>query len=120
MNLKQLQLKWYGKIKAKGFKDIEDNEGRLKSWSGYKLSDNRTNPSVNNNYSSKLWKESQAEYYRLAGHFLHDMEFKSVTHRKVWELHASGLTMREIGKLLKIPKSTVTAKVDAMRKEFFK
>lgn len=46
-------------------------------------------------------REGQIEYYRFAGHFLNDHRFASKLEKLIWELHANGLSMRNIVKKLK-------------------
>ncbi len=41
------------------------------------------------------------EYYRMAGYFLHEYKFEYEIDRKIWELHAEGMGMREIAVALK-------------------
>ena len=47
-------------------------------------------------YTTLVWKESQAEYYRLACQALHSEEFKNHAYRLVWQLHTEGLSADEI------------------------
>lgn len=86
---KALKSKWYGKLKKSGFKDAETDEEHLQDWS-------RTLFSKRPEYD-----QSKEEYYRLAGHFLHEHTFQTETDRKIWDLHQNGVSIRNIVKLLK-------------------
>lgn len=87
---KDLQKTWYSKLEKKGFQDIEQDETKLKSWSKA-LYDSR----------HESYRFSNEEYYRLAGHFLHDYKFETKLDKFVWEQHSLGLTSRDIAKLTK-------------------
>ena len=86
---KDLNAKWYAKLKKDGFEDAESDEDHLIDWS-------RTLFSKRPEYD-----QSKEEYYRLAGQFLHDHTFQTETERKIWELHQDGVSIRKIVKLLK-------------------
>jgi len=125
-NLKTLQARWYKKLKDSGFKDIEDDVGRLKTWSGHAINLNFNEPLAPTRvYSSKVWKVSQAEYYRLAAQFLYNNEFPSdhfypsEWYEYIWSLHVEGLTGVDIGKRLGMSKRAVTYRIRKMRKKFF-
>lgn len=87
---KKLQEKWYGKLKRSGFEDIERSDESLKKWSLMFVTDD----------STEITREAKTEYYRAAGHFLHDHQFDSTTEKRIWELHSSGLSIRNIVKML--------------------
>lgn len=86
-----LKDKWYKKLEATGFKDIEQDEDNLKSWS-INLFKNKFNETT---YLAKQ------EYYRLAGQFLNEHLFKSNKEKVIWEMHSQGLGRPEIVKRLK-------------------
>lgn len=87
-----LKAKWYKKLQKSGFDDIENDYGELKTYSGSKLGD----------ASNVLVKvQARQEYYRLAGHFLHDYKFESKLHRLIWELHSTGVAGKPIAKILR-------------------
>lgn len=118
--LNKLTKKWYKKLADSGFKDIEDSEGRLKTWSGTSLKEEMLNTITSKtSYSSKLFKESQAEYYRLAAHYYHSKSFKSSFHKKIWKLHSKGATSLAISTLLNISNSVVKYHVKKMREKFY-
>lgn len=124
-NLKQLTKAWDQKLKESGFKDIEDRKtGLLKHHGGdvnipcfYKSLEPQ-NLSVNRGYSTLAWKESQAEYYRLASQILHEAEFKTPRHRIIWQLHSEGTTQQEIAAILNITRRKVELCLKSMQIEF--
>jgi hypothetical protein len=77
---KKLQAKWYKKLKASGFEDAEDGEGRLKVWSSHYFQ---------SRYSTTAFN-AQESYFRMAGQFLHTYAFESRTDREIWRQHAEG------------------------------
>lgn len=90
-SFKALKDKWYGRLKEKGFTDIERDEEYLQS------------PSTRFSRGENLdYDKSKEEYYRLAGHFLHDHRFVNDTERRVWELHSNGMSADEIAKRMVI------------------
>jgi hypothetical protein len=99
--LKKLQKQWYAKAAASGFKDIEtdDDVPLLKEWDsmrfqkGHDYKDNTVHHQVESRF---LDFESTQRYYELAGHLLHSHRFESATHKRIWELHSEGKTVREI------------------------
>jgi hypothetical protein len=88
---KKLQAKWDKKLADDGFFDIEQRDGNLKVWASHlhKV-----------HYNETLYRAKE-DYYRLAGQFLHDHKFDSRLERAVWELHSTGVGMREIVVMLK-------------------
>jgi transposase-like protein len=91
-----LKDKWYKKLEKAGFEDAEDDENHLKQWHSFNFSDNKQS----HRFSAALFS-SKAEYYRLAGQFLHTHEFKKPVEKVIWTYHADGKTNREISRLLK-------------------
>jgi hypothetical protein len=88
---KELQSKWYGKLKKSGFDDIEQDEEHLKIWhSHFFLS----------RYDATKY-EAKEEYYRMAGHFLNDYKFKTKVEKLIWQYHCDGISLREITDRLK-------------------
>ncbi len=84
-----LQAEWDKKLEESGFDDKEQRDGRLKSWSlKYKNSD----PSM---------CQAKQEYYRAAGHFLHEYEFEYPVERRIWELHSQGVSRPPIVQILR-------------------
>lgn len=112
-NLQKLQAKWYASLRKQGFKDIEDANGMLKTWTS---SVRRASTAVNHT----SYRLGQEEYYRLAAQFIWDKKFPSKLYKQVWTLHARGLTYGAIGKQLKLPKRGVRWRVTKMRDMFLK
>lgn len=83
---KELQEKWYAKLKKKGFEDIEVGEDQLKSWSSHYYKCRFTADSF----------KAKEDYYRLAAQFLNDNKFKNRTEKLVWRLHSEGMSIRDI------------------------
>jgi len=94
---KTLQATWYKKLAKKGFDDIEQDEDKLKSW---------TKAAYDSRYST--YRFANEEYYRLAGHFLHEYKFESEVERFIWEQHSIGLTSRAIAEMAKKKRLRVT------------
>jgi len=107
-SFEQLRQHWYAKLKAKGFKDIEDDKGRLVSWSTSKCV-----------VGSQTEIESQADYYRLAGRYAFEKTFKSAQERRIWSEHASGVSINGICEKLHLKHRTVQYCLERLRKEFF-
>lgn len=92
-DFKKIQKEWYAKAKASGYEDIEEDshgEQRLKKY-----------------VANYLWLKHrpdryalQANYYRAAGHFLYDHKFKNELEKKIWTLHAEGVSVRIIAERL--------------------
>lgn len=99
-DFKKLEKEWYGKLAESGFQDIEvsSHENRfLKKWSF--------------NLSRKRWNlihyETTLEYYKKAQDLLNSFKFKNRIHKKIWKLHASGLSERKIAHKIKIYKKSM-------------
>lgn len=84
-----LQKLWYAKAAKAGHVEIEDKEGRLKRWSSDIFG------------QRPEWDRSKEEYYRAAGKFLYDYNFKDQEEKLMWELHSNGLSLPNIVKELK-------------------
>ncbi len=85
---KALNDQWKQKLNSSGFNDIERDEDSLQDWS--------------TGFSRHLeYNASKEEYYRLAGQFLHEYRFRgkeAAWSKKIWELHATGTSIRNIVK----------------------
>lgn len=91
IDLQALTEKWYARLKAEGFNDIEQDSQYLKCWhSAY----------FHARHSPQDF-ELQKEYFRKAGMFFHDYSFSSSEERSVWGLHAEGLPYRKIASHLR-------------------
>ncbi len=91
-DFKSLQEKWYKKLEKSGFKDAEDSQENLHTWS-YIFSRN-----CDKHKELMLAKQT---YYRMATNFLNDYNFESNLDKVIWEYHANGISVRDIAKLLK-------------------
>lgn len=94
-DFKKLQKLWYEKIEKKGFNDIEytdsNGDGHLRFSDSCYFHDNY----------NEITSEAKEEYYRLAGQFLNEHEFSSKLEKMIWELHAEGVSLRNITLMLK-------------------
>lgn len=83
---KKLAREWAKKLKDSGFVDIEETDGRLKKWESHFFT----------HRPDKVFQDAKAEYYRMAGHFLHDHLFVDEEEKLIWTLHADGKGQRQI------------------------
>lgn len=88
---KALKDNWYKKLKKEGFKDIEQEDGNLTTWASRLFL----------THYDEIKYQAKEEYYQLAGQFYHDYNFKSVLDKMIWELHITGMSIRNIVKTLK-------------------
>lgn len=87
-DFKALQRKWYKKLAASGFEDIEDSPHTLKR------------------YDSSFFQQTydpdsyvaKERYFSLATQLLHTYKFTSARQRRVWELHCEGWSVEDIKK----------------------
>ena len=80
-----LQKLWDKKLAASGFEDIEQRDGNLKTWASL----------FTRGATADVTVEAKQEYFRAAGHFLHRHRFTAFE-KKVWALHAEGLSVRNV------------------------
>jgi DNA-binding NarL/FixJ family response regulator len=124
VTLQQLTKIWDKKLKDDGFVDIENRQtGLLNTWSGkfFYGTDTTFAEKINREAMRRFGsthKESEAEYFRLASHCLHEQEFKSVRHRIIWQLHAEGYSYNEIAKELNTTTRKVRYAIEIMAKAF--
>lgn len=83
---KELKAQWYKKLKDKGFKDAELNNGDLRLYHAdyFAL---KNEPTI---------FEAKETYYRFAGQFLHSHKFNSKLEQAIWEHHSEGHGVRQI------------------------
>lgn len=99
-HFKALHRLWTKKLEISGFQDIEQPEffksgivdGHLKQWASSSI--------FTSNRTDAEWIESKQEYYRVAGHFLHEHVFASEAEKSIWELHSEGKGVDTIVSLL--------------------
>lgn len=79
---------WNQTLKDSGFEDAEDfsfSEPQLKSWHNFKFK-NTTEEEI----------KQAAVYDSMAKTVLHSHRFETPIHRRVWELHIAGKSIRRI------------------------
>jgi hypothetical protein len=135
--LKKLIAEWDKKLKESGFQDVEDRKtGLLKKCGGDELwepnsfnnfgvswqeQEERTLKNIKfsgKGYSTFVWKQSQAEYYRLASIMCHDGVFKTDQEKTIWVLHAEGFSYRQIAKKTKLTVRKVWYSIQNTGKRF--
>ena len=89
---KALQSQWYKKLKKSGFEDIENSKGDLKKYESATWNRNTKHTTEERVESRK----AKADYYRIAGQFLHDYLFETALDKKIWTLHSIGKSYRVI------------------------
>lgn len=99
-DLPKLKAQWYKKLARAGFDDIEQPDGNLRIWS--------TRP-------ASVSRESKAEYYRLAQQYVHEEVFPTKLDRRVWTLHAEGLTNEDVARAIKKSIGSVEWHIKKMR-----
>ncbi len=84
----ELFEKWNKKLVKAGHNEIEDfsrPDPSLKSWDNFKFK--KVTPDE---------YETKTKYYANARNVLNKYEFQTPLHRKIWELHSEGLSLRDI------------------------
>lgn len=120
---KSLQNTWYKKLKESGFNEIEQDEDRLKNWTSSRILKGKN---IGNAWADiQVSREAREEYYRLAGQFLYEYKFKSALEKKIWTLHSTGMSFREIAKELrstkfKCTKDTINRAIKPLAEEMLK
>lgn len=118
-----LEKVWYAKLKASGFKDIEDTSWEspshrlLREWHGslFSRKEKMLEREYREGYQAQIetllhhenFREICALVTKARGHGTHAKRVYEDDAAKIWELHAEGKTELEIGQILKIPRSTV-------------
>jgi hypothetical protein len=90
----ELQEQWYKKLKDSGFNDIEQDENYLLTSAYNMFNPNRNKVGSIQGVVDRM--NSKAEYYRLAGHFLHEFKFPTELEKEIWDLHSQGISHRNI------------------------
>jgi hypothetical protein len=88
---------WYAKLKKEGFDDIEYGD-----WM-------RNGVSKSLLRSPEVVRSATQEYYYAANHFLHNYKFANRRDQVVWEYHTNGVSVRNISKLLKKVRITISS-----------
>ncbi len=106
--LKKLKAKWEEKLKKSGFRDIEDEQGRL----------------IDHRSTEDLWKRiggsmevfrATQDYFRWAEDMANHGLFRSRSDKRIWALHAQGKTCRDIGKKMKFHHTHIMRKIHLIR-----
>lgn len=101
-----LKRDWYSKLKANGFDDAEYDNGLLKECHSFRFNTERPRAQQskiscqNEIRGFELQIQQRAEYFRMAGVFLHSHCFESDTEREIWRLHCDGVSMRVISEVV--------------------
>lgn len=93
---KKLKDQWYKKLAAKGFDDIENDDGSLKA-----TTDSRT---IKNSLRDKVERET---YYSIAKEFLNMYEWVDITEKIIWASHTDGIDITSIANMLHITRYRV-------------
>lgn len=112
-SFKELQAKWYGKLKKEGFEDAEIDEDNLKLWSTRFFA----------RHSIEQIQAKQA-YYQMAENFLNDYKFETKRERIIWEYHSNGISVRDIVLVLrkvriKTGRQTIWTTVKRLQKKMY-
>ena len=99
---KDIQSNWYGQLNSKGFNDIEKH-GLVKN------SIDILNG--NSKFKSTSTYELNLDYYLWAKNKANEGRFLSTNDKTIWELHAEGLTRREISPVVGFEQSWITRKI---------
>ncbi len=100
---KALNAKWAKRLEESGFEDAE----RLVN-DDYVLIDFHQHKFGRTDRNDTLTTENRAEYYRLAGQFLHTHKFKSKRDSFIWQLHCEGLSRAKILRRLKAARMSMS------------
>lgn len=94
---KALQKIWYDKLTKKGFVDIESEDYRYKRGVGI---NETTRVRDKMRQAGAVGVIAVQDYYSKANALLDKYKFKKPIDKRIWELHASGLTDTEIVKAI--------------------
>ena len=96
-------------LREAGFDDIESRSGDLRSLPGPA---HVRGPEVG---LTPEYYEGTAEYYQLAGSFLHSHRFTSVKEKTMWSMHVDGIGYREIARTCKSDTKRVNSIIVKLR-----
>lgn len=84
--------KWNKKLEKYDDCNAEDtgDERKLKDWHSFKWKD-----------INLIDYEAKAKYYSNCSDILNSYSFENSLHRRIWELHTEGLSLRDIEKAIK-------------------
>lgn len=92
---KKLQKRWYDKLAASGFNDIEEHPQTIHDETA--------------NFNDR---EAVEAYFRLASQYLYSTDFKSLLDKAIWFLYTEGYSLRGIAKGLELSRPRVTRIVE--------
>lgn len=107
---KELTAKWYKKLEKSGFVDIEDvnsDKEFLKKWDSQYFK---------RRYTPETFYAKQA-YYQNAQDVLAEYKFNNAVDKKLYEMHANGLSHADIAKKTGYSKSAVQKVLFRLRRE---
>ena len=95
----ELKKEWYAHLKNLGFEDIEEDykdssKTCLKRWDSFYFT-----AKSHGSHTIDLF-QSKRDYYYYAYQFLNEAEFETETQKKIWELHAQAISIRDISKYM--------------------
>lgn len=105
---KKLQAKWRQLLKESGFKDIEDDQGRL--------TDHRSPCDISRliGFRAGVWEDVRAYYY-WATDMARRGRFHSEQDRTIWILHSEGYSSRQIAGHVKLRQWSICKKINKIR-----
>jgi DNA-binding NarL/FixJ family response regulator len=96
----RLDAVWKKKLRQSGFVDIEDE-------SSSSFARPIARQLVDTQNASTRDHEAIFTYYTRAEQFLSAFDFPTKKHRRIWELHAQGVSVRRISHRLRVERNTV-------------
>ena len=104
---KALEAKWYAKLKATGFVDIETTSA---------VRDNMRNYRMLN--TAGVCRDATIHYYQEAFQALERQKFKTPVLRRVWRLHCQGMYSKDIADKTGLSRQQVTRAIRNLRVRF--
>lgn len=106
---RRLRGQFYRKLKASGFRDIENEQGYL--------TDHQTQYDFEQRIQFRpgLFEENR-DYFIWAEHMVNLALFESAQDRKIWILHAQGVSSHEIAGKVKCSQTWASRKIRTIRK----
>lgn len=104
-DLVKLKKEWYAKLEEDGFKDLEyfDSNMEPRDWMKGTSKFIMTIPSMDEQsfvHEPSLVYQTTYDYYHAAQSSSADKDFADDSHKQIWELYASGLSLRKIAKIV--------------------
>ena len=107
---KALQAQWRQLLRESGFKDIEDEEGRL--------IDHKSPCHISRliGFRAGIWEDVRAYYY-WASDMARRGQFQDDRDRTIWILHSEGYSSRQIAQHVKLKQWWICKKINKIRME---